>query len=125
MSLANAKPVTFIMTRDRIAAEEFYSDKLHLPMVEDDGFAAVYALAGAVLRITEVADFVPSAHPVLGWEVPDIEAAMRDLADNGVWPTIYEGFGQDELGIWTAPDGKSKVGWFSDPDGNALSLTQA
>lgn len=80
MSLANSKPVTFIMTRNRIAAEEFYSDKLHLPMVEDDGFAAVYELAGAVLRITEVADFIPSAHPVLGWEVLDIEAAMRDLA---------------------------------------------
>jgi len=30
---------------------------------------------------------------------------------------------QDELGIWTAPDG-TKVAWFKDPDGNMLSVTQ-
>jgi len=33
--------------------------------------------------------------------------------------------GQDALGIWTAPDGSSKVAFFNDPDGNGLSLTQA
>jgi hypothetical protein len=32
---------------------------------------------------------------------------------------------QDELGIWTSPDGKSKVGFFADPDGNVLSLSQS
>jgi predicted enzyme related to lactoylglutathione lyase len=30
---------------------------------------------------------------------------------------------QDELGIWTTPDG-TKVAWFKDPDGNTLSLTE-
>ena len=30
---------------------------------------------------------------------------------------------QDELGIWKAPAG-SLVVWFSDPDGNTLSLQQ-
>ena len=30
---------------------------------------------------------------------------------------------QDDLGIWTTPDG-AKVAWFADPDGNILSLTQ-
>jgi hypothetical protein len=29
----------------------------------------------------------------------------------------------DELGIWNSPGG-AKVGWFKDPDGNLLSLTQ-
>jgi hypothetical protein len=38
--------------------------------------------------------------------------------------TVYEGMGQDGLGIWTSPDGKGKVAWFNDPDGNVLSLTQ-
>jgi predicted enzyme related to lactoylglutathione lyase len=33
------------------------------------------------------------------------------------------GFVQDDLGIWTTPDG-SLVAWFKDPDGNTLSLTQ-
>jgi hypothetical protein len=33
--------------------------------------------------------------------------------------------GQDELGIWTSPDGQVKVAWFADPDGNVLSLSHA
>lgn len=37
----------------------------------------------------------------------------------------YEGLNQDELGIWTAPDGQSKVAFFADPDGNMLSVSQA
>ena len=36
----------------------------------------------------------------------------------------YDGLAQDEFGIWTAPGGAAKVAWFSDPDGNVLSLTQ-
>lgn len=39
--------------------------------------------------------------------------------------TLYPGMGQDESGIWTAPDGSAKVAFFADPDGNLLSLTQA
>ena len=38
---------------------------------------------------------------------------------------IYEGLGQNQSGIWTAPDGSCKVAFFNDPDGNGLSLTQA
>jgi hypothetical protein len=37
---------------------------------------------------------------------------------------IYDGFGQDADGIWTAPGGAARVAWFPDPDGNLLSLTQ-
>lgn len=35
------------------------------------------------------------------------------------------GLGQDELGIWTSPDGKLRVAFFSDPDGNVLMLCKA
>ena len=37
---------------------------------------------------------------------------------------VYEGLGQDPQGIWTAPDGRCKVAFFNDLDGNGLSLTQ-
>lgn len=70
-------------------------------------------------------DHRPSAHPVLGWQVPDIEAAVEALAARGVDMNVYEGMGQDDLGIWTSPDGKAKVAFFNDPDGNGLSLTQS
>ena len=43
--------------------------------------------------------------------------------DSGVEFIKYPGLAQDELGIWTAPGG-DRVAWFSDPDGNNLSLTE-
>lgn len=124
-SLANARPVTFILTRDRSAAESFYTRILGLDSPYDDGFAAVFNLAGATLRITHVPDFTPGAHPVLGWQVDDISATVDDLVTAGAVMTIYNGMGQDARGIWTAPDGSARVAFFPDPDGNVLSLTQA
>jgi hypothetical protein len=56
--------------------------------------------------------------------VPDIAAAIAALNAKGVSMAIYEGFGQDAQGVWTSPDGKARVAWFFDPDGNNLSLTQ-
>lgn len=124
MSLADARPVAMIITRDRKVAEPFYGETLGLRRLPGDDFAAVYELAGAMLRLTEVPDHEPSGHPVLGWEVADIEAMVAALADKGVTMNIYPGMGQDERGIWTSPDGAAKVAFFSDPDGNGLSLTQ-
>jgi catechol 2,3-dioxygenase-like lactoylglutathione lyase family enzyme len=125
MLLSSAKPVTFINTAHRPASEAFYRDVLGLTFIGDDGFAAVFDLAGALLRITELPGYQPSPHPALGWSVDDIAATMQALVAKGVVPTIYKGLGQDALGIWTAPDGVAKVAWFADPDGNVLSLTQA
>jgi hypothetical protein len=70
-----------------------------------------------------VADFMPHEHTILGFCVPDVAAAVRGLREKGVAFSIYPGFGQDELGIWTAPQGKLQVAWFEDPDGNVLSVT--
>ena len=35
----------------------------------------------------------------------------------------YDFLDQDAPGIWTAPGG-ARIAWFSDPDGNTLSLTE-
>jgi hypothetical protein len=37
---------------------------------------------------------------------------------------VYDGMGQDNLGIWSPPGSSTKVAWFLDPDGNNLSITQ-
>jgi catechol 2,3-dioxygenase-like lactoylglutathione lyase family enzyme len=113
-----------IVTGDRNVAEPFYAETLGLRRSGDDGFAALFDLAGVTMRLTEVPGHAASPHPVLGWEVADIEAAVAQLASRGVAINVYEGLGQDDRGIWTAPDGSCKVAFFSDPDGNGLSLTQ-
>ncbi len=124
MPLADARPVAMIVTSDRKTAEPFYADTLGLTRTGDDGFAALFESGGIALRLTEVPDHKPAPHPVLGWEVADIAAAVRTLADTGVAMTVYPGLGQDAQGIWTAPDGSCKVAFFPDPDGNLLTLTQ-
>jgi len=121
---ASAKAVTFIVTRDRAAARAFYGGTLGFGLTSEDDFAVVFDLNGTALRISTVENHVAQGHTVLGWEVPDIAAAVRGLREQGIAFNIYQGFGQDELGIWSAPGG-SKVAWFKDPDGNVLSLSQS
>ncbi|WP_185965093.1 VOC family protein [Glacieibacterium frigidum] len=122
--LSSATPVTFIQTRDAAASAAFYQSVLGLPLGKQDDFATVYDLGCAILRVTHIPNWTAGGHPALGWHVEDIAAACTALRDKGVVFTIYEGFGHDALGIWTAPDGGAKVAWFADPDGNVLSLTQ-
>ncbi len=124
MPLADARPVAMVTTADRKSAERFYAEALGLRRQGDDGFAALFDLAGVTLRLTEVPGYVAPPHPVLGWEVADMAAAVAALRANGVTMNVYEGLGQDGNGIWTAPDGSCRVAFFSDPDGNGLSLTQ-
>ncbi len=122
--LQSAQPMAFILVRDREKAKAFYSGILGLTFVSEDDFAATYDLNGIILRLTTVEDWTPHPHTVVGWSVPDIAATSRALAAKGVTFSIYEGFGQDALGIWTSPDRKRKVNWFSDPEGNVLSLKE-
>ena len=63
-------------------------------------------------------------YTVLGWVVPDIEQAVRELSARGVAFERIQNIEQDALGVWTAPQGVAKVAWFRDPDGNMLSITQ-
>jgi catechol 2,3-dioxygenase-like lactoylglutathione lyase family enzyme len=121
---ASAQPIGFIVTRDRAKSKAFYGDVLGFALRSEDDFAAVFDMNGTMLRISTVPNHVPAAHTVLGWEVPDIEATVRALIAKSVKFTVYDGFGQDELGIWSAPGSGNRVAWFLDPDGNNLSLTQ-
>jgi catechol 2,3-dioxygenase-like lactoylglutathione lyase family enzyme len=123
--LVAAVPVSFVLTANRAASKPFYAGALGLPIVAEDGFAVTFALAGgATLRLTDLPDHRAQGHTVLGWSVPDIRAAVAELAAKGIGFKRYDGFGQDADGIWSAPGGGAQVAWFTDPDGNVLSLTQ-
>ncbi len=113
------------MTSNRAELIPFYRDILGLDLLNEDPFGAAFALGGGgQLRLSDLADHVPSPHPALGWEVDDIAATAAGLASKGVVFEIYPGFDQGEYGIWTAPDRATKINWFKDSEGNLLSLTQ-
>jgi len=117
-------PVAFLYVGERERALAFYRDTLGLALRSADDFGDFIDLGGGLLRMTVMPDHKPHPHPVLGWNVDDIGAAVAALRERGVAFAIYEGMGQDSDGIWTSPDGATKVAFFADPDGNVLTLSQ-
>ena len=114
--------VAFVATANPAEARRFYEDTLGLRLVSDEPFALVFEARGTELRVTKVEALTPAPFTVLGWSVPDIRAAMRELAGRGVRFERYPGMEQDADGAWRSPGG-GKVAWFKDPDGNVLSLS--
>lgn len=120
--LSTEKLVAFVSTTNADRARAFYRDKLGLRLVSEDNFALVFDSGGAPLRVSLAQEVIPAKYTVLGWDVKDLRAAVSNLKKAGVTCEIFGFFKQDDLGIWTAPDG-DQVAWFKDPDGNLLSVS--
>ena len=116
--------IGFVTIVDVDRAKAFYRDTLGLRLVaEEPPFALVFDANGIMIRLGMGKEVPPAHGTVLGWQVPNIVTAVKDLIEAGV---RFERFGQmpqDELGIWTSPTG-ARVAWFKDPDGNILSLSE-
>jgi catechol 2,3-dioxygenase-like lactoylglutathione lyase family enzyme len=120
--LSSEKLVAFVSTTNADHARAFYRDKLGLRLVSEDNFALVFESNGAPLRVALTKEVKPIQGTVLGWDVKDIRATIQNLKKAGVTFEIFGFFKQDDLGIWTAPNG-DQVAWFKDPDGNILSVS--
>ena len=115
--------VAFVPVTDLERAATFYGSVLGLELVSSvPGVVAVFDAGGTALRVTVVEGHVAAAWTVIGWAVPDIDAALRQLGGNDLEPNSYPGMTGDD-GTWTAPGG-DRIAWVNDPDGNVLSLTQ-
>jgi catechol 2,3-dioxygenase-like lactoylglutathione lyase family enzyme len=123
MMLGRSALIGFVGVSDLDRARQFYGQTLGLPIVEESPLAVVANADGTMLRLTAVEQPVAAPYTVLGWNVADIVSMIDQLTARGVQFTRYEGMGQDERGVWTAPGG-AKIAWFLDPDGNNLSLTE-
>ncbi len=121
--LSTARIVAFAATAHPDRARRFYVETLGLSLLADEPFALVFDVNGIMLRVQKVAAVAPAPHTVLGWNVPDVRAAVAALAAKGVAFERFDGMSQDAHGIWTSPSGAC-IAWFKDPDGNLLSLTQ-
>jgi catechol 2,3-dioxygenase-like lactoylglutathione lyase family enzyme len=121
--LAHSPPIAFIPTKDAARARRFYEDVLGLRFVSEDAFAIVMDANGTMVRIVRVDDFTPFPFTILGWQVDEIHRTVAELASRGVAFTRYAYFEQSSDGVWLAPGG-AKVAWFTDPDGNTLSISQ-
>ncbi|MGH7779000.1 MAG: VOC family protein [Candidatus Binataceae bacterium] len=122
--LADNEMTNFVATTQPEKAKAFYCDVLGLKLVEDSWHAIIFTAGGRTLMVQKVREFKPLPFTTLGWRVADIGATMAELARRGVKFERYAELKQDDTGIWTTPDGRAKVCWFKDPDGNTLSLSQ-
>jgi catechol 2,3-dioxygenase-like lactoylglutathione lyase family enzyme len=119
----SAKMVGFVPTMDYDKSRDFYVGKLGFQFVSLDQYALVVSVGGHRIRIAKVPNFKPLQGTILGWEVQDIENAVHWLRERGVNAEKYPFVQDQNLGIWTTPNG-DRVAWFKDPDGNVLSVSQ-
>ncbi len=124
MDLRSARPTVFLATAKADDAKAFYSEVIGLEIELDDQYALVYQIAGVELRLSKVPVHKPLPFTVLDWQVDDIEETHAVLSSRGVEFVIFEGMGQDARGVWVSPDGRAKILWFKDPDGNVLSVSE-
>ena len=121
--LGSSDIIAFSWSTDLTRARQFYEHTLGLRCVAQDEFACVFDAHGTTLRVTAVAEVANPGYTVLGWRVVSIEETIQALTGHGVVFTRYDAMDQDVNGVWTTPGG-DKVAWFTDPDGNNLSVTQ-
>jgi catechol 2,3-dioxygenase-like lactoylglutathione lyase family enzyme len=122
--LADAPLVAFVPTVDLERSHAFFGGLLGLTRVEASPYANAYDAHGTALRVARVENLAPAGFTILGWTVDDIAATVASLREHGIEPVEYPGMDQDADGVWTAPSG-ARIAWFSDPDGNTLSLAQS
>ena len=128
MDLSRYKVGAGLAVSDMDRAREFYEGKLGLSVGIDSGDNVQYRCAeGTVMHV-----YVSSEHAgkstasLASWGVDDVEAVVDDLTEKGV---AFERYDEgpivtNEKGIATFESG-AKVAYFSDPDGNTLSIAQA
>ncbi|MEZ4339294.1 MAG: VOC family protein [Sandaracinaceae bacterium] len=122
--LAGHDVISLLPTRDAERSRAFYEGTLGLRFIEDDGFALAFEVGQRFLRITRVETLTPQPFSVIGWMVPDVAATAAQLVEAGVTLRRYPFLEQDDLGVWATPDGRARIIWFEDPDGNLLSAVE-
>ena len=119
---ANTKAFSGFAVDDVAKAREFYENTLGL-RVSEESDALVLKLAGdRDTLIYPKPDFTPATYTILNFQVADVDEAVGELTKRGVRFERYEGFDQDEKGIYRG-EGPT-IAWFKDPAGNILSVIE-
>ena len=103
--LADSPAFSGFSVDDSDAARTFYEETLGLPVAVIEGprgnSLRLSLGSGAEVFVYTKPDHTPAAFTVLNFPVPDIAAAVDDLASRGVVFQRYEGMPFDERGIMT------------------------
>ncbi len=120
--LAEGTVIATIAVSDINRAREFYGETLGLKQVHEDMGGVMYQSGTGKLFIYESDTAGSGKATCANWLVADVEACVEALKQKGVTFEHYDIPGATEAdGIYTM--GTLKTGWFKDPDGNILGLS--
>jgi catechol 2,3-dioxygenase-like lactoylglutathione lyase family enzyme len=120
--LADSKAYSGFAVPDIEQARRFYADTLGLRVSEDNGALTLHLAGDRDVLVYPKPDHTPATYTILNFPVPDVEAAVDALGERGVRFERYDGFDQDDKGIFRG--GGPLIAWFTDPAGNVLSVIQ-
>ena len=119
---ANTKAFSGFAVDDLQKARKFYGDTLGLKTSEKHGLMTLHLAGGRDTLVYPKPNHTPATFTILNFPVEDIEKAVDELARRGVRFERYDGFEQDEKGIFRG--GGPYIAWFKDPAGNVLAVLQ-
>ena len=114
-------------SNDLDAARRFYGETLGLDARTGEmGVLEIHLAGGGQVIIYSKDNHEPATFTVLNFPVSDIDAAVDELAKQGVTLERYEGMDQDAKGVMRgrASGNGPDIAWFKDPAGNILSVIQ-
>ncbi|MEA2288303.1 MAG: hypothetical protein QOD55_300 [Solirubrobacteraceae bacterium] len=120
--LAESKAFSGFAVDDLQKAKDFYGETLGLRTSEEHGLLTLHLAGNRPTLIYPKPDHTPATYTVLNFPVDDIDGAVTELARRGVRFERYDGFDQDEKGVFRG--GGPYIAWFTDPAGNVLSVLQ-
>ena len=118
----NTKAFSGFAVDDLQQARDFYTGTLGIETSEEHGLLTLRLAGGRDTLVYPRPDHTPASYTILNFPVDDIDAAVDELTARGVQLERYDGFEQDERGIFR--EGGPFIGWFKDPAGNVLSVLQ-
>jgi catechol 2,3-dioxygenase-like lactoylglutathione lyase family enzyme len=119
---ANTKAFSGFAVDDLDKARDFYGETLGLKTSVEYGLMTLQLAGDRPTLVYPKPDHTPADYTILNFPVEDIDAAVDELASRGVRFERYDGFEQDEKGIFR--DEGPLIAWFKDPAGNVLSVLQ-
>jgi predicted enzyme related to lactoylglutathione lyase len=121
--LADSKAYSGFAVDDIKKAEQFYGETLGLKtsvLDEENGLLQIDLGGDLTILAYLKPDFVPATYTILNFPVDDVEKTVDALSSRGVSFERYDGFDQDEKGIFHGEG--PVIAWFTDPAGNILSV---
>jgi catechol 2,3-dioxygenase-like lactoylglutathione lyase family enzyme len=119
--LADSTVFATIAVHSMQLAKEFYGKKLGLKQIDENPGGVMYESGTGKLFVYESQTAGTNLATCAAWDVDDVDVAVGELQSKGV---IFEHYdipnAEVEGVIYTM--GTQKVAWFTDPDGNILSV---